>query len=1029
MDDARWMATIEAAMATPGLARLTGGREVACLLLDPGAERVLFASPPARRLAAAIADARGRIDPSLDLARALHALKAAGSTPKPHLVRLRFDAGRLSPPVVCACLSVAGPDGAPVLAVIPVDPLPVLHSRRLSRPPVRAAHGADAEERPAASAAPGAASAVQDETPRGTMRFLWRSDETGLWTEASAPLAEVVGTSPVGCAWDRLLAVAIVADDAGLLREALEQRRTFRMLPVRWRLAGEERAVVIALSGAPRLGEGRAFAGFSGFGVIHLDRIEPAPPLPPAPPAGPVRQSLRERAAEVVAIGRAGSPAVETAPSGPAPAPGPDLPAFATLAGATFAGFAGMMSAPFASLALGWPFGTDDAHRRSALNRPTEPAGPPPGPASAMPSSPGATPHESRGGTAPSAEPEPERPAKPAMDEPAPAEPALALPEPTLAADAGPPDAAERPDPTPAVDPAGSAEAAIADPVAPETAEAVGPALVASQLSLTEHAAFREIARALGARFAGDATEEDAAPVPPDGEARGRGEVTPFRLMPVAARSDRTASATPVVRLLERLPAGVLIHRGEDVLFANRHLLALAGYESGPDLAAAGGPGLLFRGRDPASLPVAEAGHPIGLATRSGGTVAVAVALTTVEWEGAPASLLLIRRLPDADPVQGLAAAEIKLALREAHLGEAQALLDATTEAILTLDEQGRVLRLNRAARALFGHDLREIAGEDVATLLPPESRPEARAALHRARLGETGSAEVAAQGRAEALSLTALALSTEGERRYAVLLRDVTPLRRAEAELQKARREAEAAGGRRADFLAALNHEIRTPLNAILGFTEVMLDEQFGPLGADRYRDYLRDIRTSGEHVLGLVTDLFDLARIEAGRLDLTFAGLALNDLVGGSVSQMQTQAARQRVVVRTSFAAGLRPVLADLASMRQASLHLIGNAIRYTEAGGQVIVSTAMTDRGGVALRVRDTGAGLTQDEIETALQPFRQVVTTPERRGLGGGLALPLTKALVEANRGTFHVTSRKNEGTLVEVLFPPGRVLAG
>ncbi|WP_407524280.1 sensor histidine kinase [Methylobacterium oryzisoli] len=1007
MDDARWMATIDAAMATPGLARLTGGREVACLLLDPGAERVLFASSAARGLGAAIADARGRIDPSLDLGRALRALRSSGSTPKPHLVRLRFDAGRLSPPVVCACLSMAGPDGAPVLAVIPVDPLPALRSRR----------SADSAPRDAAPETRDAA--ARDETGRGTVRFLWRSDETGLWTEASPPLAETVGTSPVGCDWDRLLAVAIVPDDARLLREALEQRRTFRTLPVRWRLGGEENAVLIELSGAPRLGEGRAFAGFSGFGVIHLDRVEPAPPLPAPPPAGPVRQSLRERAAAVVAIGRAGSPAAAPAPVPPeaTQAPVPDLPAFATLAGATFAGFAGMMSAPFmsaplmsaplASLGLGWPFGGDEAHRRTAPNRTPE-AGRPAAafaPADPVPSE--AASHDPL--------PDETSPAESAEPE-APPEPAPARSEAVAAAT--PRDVAQ--DPPPVAAP----EAEIAEP---DAAEAAGPVLTASHLSLTEHAAFREIARALGARFAGDAAEEEAMPAAPDAEGRGRGEVTPFRPMPAAARGDRSAS--PITRLLERLPAGVLIHRGEELLFANRHLLGLVGYESGADLAAAGGPGLLFRGRDPASLPVAEAGHPIGLATRGGGTVAVAVALTTVEWEGAPASLLLIRRLPDADPVQGLAAAEINLAVRETRLREAEAILDATTEAIATLDERGRVLRLNRAARELFGHDLREVAGEDFAVLLPPESRPEVRAALHRARLGETGSAEVAAQGRAEALALTALALSGEGERRYAVLLRDITPLRRTEAELQKARREVEAASSRRAEFLAAVNHEIRTPLNAILGFTEVMLEEQFGPVGAERYRDYLRDIRTSGEQALGLVTDLFDLARIEAGRFDLTFAGVALNDLVGGSVSQMQAQAARQRVVVRTSFAAGLRPVLADLTSLRQASLHLIGNAIRYTEAGGQVIVSTAMTDRGGVALRVRDTGVGLTQDEIETALQPFRQMVTTPERRGLGNGLALPLTKALVEANRGTLNVTSRKNEGTLVEVLFPPGRVLAG
>ncbi len=147
----------------------------------------------------------------------------------------------------------------------------------------------------------------------------------------------------------------------------------------------------------------------------------------------------------------------------------------------------------------------------------------------------------------------------------------------------------------------------------------------------------------------------------------------------------------------------------------------------------------------------------------------------------------------------------------------------------------------------------------------------------------------------------------------------------------------------------------------------------------------------------------------------------------MAASVSLMQPQAARQRVVMRTSFAAGLPAVLADQRSLRQAALNVISNAIKFTDAGGQVIVSTAATDRGGVALRVRDTGIGMSPEEVETALQPFRQIATA-QRRGGGTGLGLPLTKALVEANRASLRITSsRKGEGTLVEVLFPAARVL--
>jgi signal transduction histidine kinase len=143
--------------------------------------------------------------------------------------------------------------------------------------------------------------------------------------------------------------------------------------------------------------------------------------------------------------------------------------------------------------------------------------------------------------------------------------------------------------------------------------------------------------------------------------------------------------------------------------------------------------------------------------------------------------------------------------------------------------------------------------------------------------------------------------------------------------------------------------------------------------------------------------------------------------------VNNFLHSATRERIVIRTSFAPNLPPVVADQRSLSQIVGNVVSNAVKFTEAGGQVIVSTATTDRGEVVVRVRDTGIGMTEQEVAAALEPLRQLATA--RKGGGSGLGLPLTKALVEANRGTLHIASEPNEGTLVEITFPPTRVLTG
>src|SRR6185436_1013494 len=170
-----------------------------------------------------------------------------------------------------------------------------------------------------------------------------------------------------------------------------------------------------------------------------------------------------------------------------------------------------------------------------------------------------------------------------------------------------------------------------------------------------------------------------------------------------------------------------------------------------------------------------------------------------------------------------------------------------------------------------------------------------------------------------------------DGSEKLCAVLRDITQWKRAEEELLNAKRQAERASSAKSDFLAKISHEVRTPLNAILGFSEVMMEERFGAMGNERYREYLKDIHASGEHMVSLLNDLLDLSKIEAGKLDLTFTSVRLNDLVHQCVALMQPQANRERIIIRTSLAPALPPVVVDTRSIRQIVLNLLSNSIKF--------------------------------------------------------------------------------------------------
>ena len=376
--------------------------------------------------------------------------------------------------------------------------------------------------------------------------------------------------------------------------------------------------------------------------------------------------------------------------------------------------------------------------------------------------------------------------------------------------------------------------------------------------------------------------------------------------------------------------------------------------------------------------------------------------------------------------------------LRQERLreNELRAILDTATDGIIILSAQGRVMSLNRSAEALFGVESEDIDGDPITRLLAPISHRIASDYLDG--LTRNGVASVLNDGR-EVMGLEknggtiplfmtlGRISSPEAGDKFCAVLRDITQWKTAEQNLLTAKKEAEDASHHKSDFLAKMSHEIRTPLNAIIGFAEVMMEERFGPMSNERYREYMGDIHSSGTHILGLVNDLLDLSKIEAGKVELHFSAVKLGDIVQQAVATMQPQANRLGVILRASVPK-VPPVVADLRSLRQILFNLLSNAVKFTRSGGQVIVSTGTTPAGEVTLRVRDSGVGMTLSEIETALRPFGRIASASRLGEEGTGLGLPLTKALAEANRANFHIESLPDSGTVVQITFPSTRVLA-
>ena len=249
----------------------------------------------------------------------------------------------------------------------------------------------------------------------------------------------------------------------------------------------------------------------------------------------------------------------------------------------------------------------------------------------------------------------------------------------------------------------------------------------------------------------------------------------------------------------------------------------------------------------------------------------------------------------------------------------------------------------------------------------------------------------------------------------------DISFLKERETALRDARDEAEAANRAKTDFLTNMSHELRTPLSAVIGFSEMIVKETFGPVGQPQYKEFADDILHAGRHLMEVITDILDIAKAQSGTIELQKRTVRPEAVMRAAVRIVHEKARDANITLTTHIGEHLPTVEADTVRLRQVLLNLLSNAIKFTSAGGTINADVSRHPDG-VALCITDSGAGMAPDDIPLALKPFIQVDTSLARRHGGTGLGLPLTKIFVELHGGRLEIESKIDVGTTVTVILP-------
>ncbi len=255
--------------------------------------------------------------------------------------------------------------------------------------------------------------------------------------------------------------------------------------------------------------------------------------------------------------------------------------------------------------------------------------------------------------------------------------------------------------------------------------------------------------------------------------------------------------------------------------------------------------------------------------------------------------------------------------------------------------------------------------------------------------------------------------------------MEDITKRKEAELALREAKVHSDMANRSKTEFIANMSHELRTPLNAIIGFSEIMKNEVMGPLGADMYRDYVKDIHKSGRGLLKIINEILDISKIESGDRELNESEFSFVPLVETCIDLHKAKTQDKRITVANN-AKDLPYLIGEELAVKQIIANIYSNAVKFTPESGRITLMSAFDHDGSLRFSISDTGVGLTKDEIQKALSPFGQIDNALDRSGSGAGLGLTLSKSMMKLHGGDLEILSEKGIGTTVSLIFPPERV---